>query len=339
MEKWHDVPLSTLTTMRLGGPARDVSAIDTVDELEEAVRECRAKGDPFFVMGGGSNIIARDQGFAGVILLNRIKGFDVVGRDAESMCIRIGAGEHWDGVVARTTEMNLSGIEALSAIPGTAGATPVQNVGAYGQEIAQTLIELEAIDTVAMQRVKLSHRACGFSYRNSIFKDPARRRHIITSVTLRLRHAGMKPPFYVGLQHYLEQNRQTDYSPAAIRQAVMAIRGMKLPDPKIVANCGSFFKNPIIPARQAEQLAERYPHMPRHEAADGYIKLSAGWLIEQAGLKGYAGYGFAVSPQNALVIIHEHGGSSALLEKFACEIIDKVNRRFGVKLEQEPEIL
>jgi UDP-N-acetylmuramate dehydrogenase len=239
--------------------------------------------------------------------------------------------------------MNLSGIEALSAIPGTAGATPVQNVGAYGQEIAETFVELDAIDTSiergTTRRVRLNTQACGFSYRNSIFKNPERRHHIITAITVRLRKQRMKPPFYASLQHHLEQADETDYSPARIRQAVIAVRKLKLPDPRTIANCGSFFKNPIVPAALAGQLSARYPDMPKYPAGADRVKLAAGWLIEQAGLKGYANHGFATSPDNALVVVNESADTFASLELFAGEIIEKVRSRFGVMLEQEPETL
>ncbi len=314
---------------------------------------------PFFVLGGGSNVIAKDAGFDGVILLNRIPGFEVLTEDSDGVTLRIGAGEVWDDVVARTVEMNLSGIEALSAIPGTAGATPVQNVGAYGQEIADTLIELDAIDTAtaaagdaasdapagvafatgAGRCVRLSKRACGFAYRSSIFKDPATRHHIITSMTLRLKKESMKPPFYASLQQHLDQVGERDRSPRTIRQAVIAIRESKLPDPKRVANSGSFFKNPIVPGELAGRLAARYPAIPIYPAGEGHVKLAAGWLIEQAGLKGYASHGFMTSPDNALVIINRSAQSFVELERFAGEIIAEVHRCFGVLLSQEPETL
>jgi UDP-N-acetylmuramate dehydrogenase len=190
-----------------------------------------------------------------------------------------------------------------------------------------------------MKRVRLTHRDCGFAYRHSLFKNPASRHHIITSVTLKLHKSAMKPPFYASLQHHYEQNRITDCSPAQVRQAVIAIRKLKLPDPQHVANCGSFFKNPIVPAEVDRTLAAAYPDMPRFPMAEGGVKLAAGWLIEKAGLKGYANHSFMTSPQNALVIINQSARTFAGLELFKNEIVEKVYQEFGVRLEQEPETL
>lgn len=339
MHSRHNVPLAELTTMRLGGLARLIVTVESPKELVEAVEACSASEQPFFVLGGGSNVIARDQEFAGTIILNRIPGFDVVDEDSESTTVKIGAGELWDEVVGRTVDMNLSGIEALSAIPGMAGATPVQNVGAYGQEIADSLVELEALDTSNMVLVTLENKDCGFSYRHSIFKDPTTRHHIITSITLKLTKNQMKPPFYTSLQNYFEQNQVTDFSPASVRQAVKAIRAVKLPDPAKVANTGSFFKNPIVDQAVADKLAGKYPQIPQFPVANVGVKLAAGWLIEQAGLKGYANHGFTTSPANALVVINQSAEKHSELELFKQEIINKVKAKFGVELEQEPETL
>lgn len=337
MQTQYNIPLSQLTTMRLGGPVQSVVTVDTADELAEIINQL---GDtPFFVLGGGSNVIAHDEGFAGVIILNRILGFEIISDDTEHTTIRIGAGENWDSVVDRLVTMGLSGCEAMSAIPGTAGATPVQNVGAYGQEIADTLVELEAYDTTKNNFVTLKKEDCRFTYRNSIFKDPASRHHIITSIVLRLNKAPMQPPFYASLQKYLQEHGSVDYSPRSIREAVTAIRAVKLPDPRTIANTGSFFKNPIVDSITAHQIIKLWPELPHFPAPDGMIKLAAGWLIEQADLKGYAAHGFKTYENNALVVVNESAHSYAELQAFKNEIIDRVLEKFGVTLEQEPETL
>lgn len=339
MQTAHNVPLSSLTTMCLGGPATEVVTCETKDEIEAVITTAQANHRPFFVIGGGSNIIARDEGFDGVIILNRIAGFEVLDETADYTTIRVGAGENWDRTVARCVDMKLSGCEAMSAIPGTAGATPVQNVGAYGQEIADTFVELEAYDTAANTWIELKKADCGFSYRSSIFKDPATRHHIITSITLRLQKSAMQPPFYDSLQRYLDEHHITDYSPLNIRNAVIAIRAQKLPDPSTIANTGSFFKNPIIEREQASTLLETYPTMPHYPLGDGRVKLAAGWLIDQAGLRGYSGHGFATYEHNALVVVNNTSHNYADLFSFKQEIIEKIIDQFGVTLEQEPETL
>lgn len=333
-----NTPLSYLTTMQLGGPATVVTCT-TRDDIEQIVQRAKAEQKPYFVLGGGSNVIASDNGFAGYIILNRIAGFDIIDSDETSTTVRVGAGENWDHTVAGFVDMRLSGCEAMSAIPGTVGATPVQNVGAYGQEIADTLVELEAYDTDKQAWVTLDNAACRFSYRNSIFKDTTARHHIIANITLRLRKTPMQPPFYDSLQRYLDTHSITDYSPASIRQAVVAIRADKLPDPAKIPNTGSFFKNPIVERAVVQSLLAEHPNMPHFPLPNGDEKLAAGWLIEQSGLKGYAAHGFATHDKNALVVVNRDARHYDDLQRFAAEIVDTVRSRFGVTLSQEPEIL
>ena len=183
MEIHTNIPLKNYTTMRLGGPARFMVDVHTSDELKAVVANARSKNIPLFVLGGGSNVIARDEGYNGLIIRMRIPGFEVVSDDASSTTLKIGGGEDWDATVKRTVDLRLSGIEAMSAIPGTVGASPVQNIGAYGQEIADTLQSLEALDVTTGQIVTLSNQDCGFSYRHSIFRGDAKGRYIIINIT------------------------------------------------------------------------------------------------------------------------------------------------------------
>ncbi|HXH04817.1 MAG TPA: UDP-N-acetylmuramate dehydrogenase [Candidatus Nitrosotenuis sp.] len=330
--------LSDLTTMRLGGATQTID-LTARESLPGIIEYARAHNMPFFAMGDGSNVIATDNGYPGLLILNQIPGFDILEENEEYTVVRVGAGENWDSVVARTVEMELSGIEAMSAIPGSAGATPVQNVGAYGQEIADILMELDAYDTDINAWVTLQNEECHFSYRDSIFKNPQSRHHIITSITLRLKKGSLQPPFYQSLEQYFSLHSITDYSPHSVRKAVVAIRAEKLPDPTKIANTGSFFKNPLVNAQKAKELAQQYPSMPMFPMKDGSVKLAAGWLIETAGLKGIKEYGFETYEHNALVVINESAHSYAALEQFRRLIIDKVNDAFGVTLEQEPELL
>lgn len=341
MQIKHSVPLSEYTTMRLGGNANTVIAVTTKDELIEAVNYAKSNNLRWFVMGGGSNIIVHDEGFNGVIILSRIAGFETLEQDDNSTTVLIGAGENWDETVKKTVDMGLSGIEAMSLIPGTIGATPVQNVGAYGQEIADTLIELEAYDVNTGEFVVIKKEDCDFYYRNSIFKDPSNRHYIITSITLKLSKHSMKPPFYSSLQQYLDQKHvdMNNLSPADIREAVIAIRQNKLPDPRVIANTGSFFKNPIIPASQYKELIKNFPTMPSFPAGEEAVKVPAGWLIEQAGMRGFADHGFATHSENALVVTNVSSHSYKDLLIFMNKIKEAVKDKFGISLEQEPETL
>lgn len=325
--------------MRLGDQAKALTEVTSAAELAEAVAWAEERNLPILMLGGGSNVIFSD-GFDGLVIVNRIGGFKILREDWATATIKIGAGEEWDSVVERTVDRGLSGLEFLSAIPGTAGATPVQNVGAYGQEIANVFVELEAYDTREHQFVTMDKAACQFTYRGSMFKAVADRRYSIVSITLQLTKSVPKPPFYESLQKYLDDHNIHDYSPRVIRDAVIAIRSTKLPDPAKVANTGSFFKNPILAAEEFATVSEQHPEIPNWPLRDGTnkVKLPAGWLIEHAGLKGYRAHGMKTLETNALVFVNESADSYADLAAFKEEVIAKVQTRFGVTLEQEPEL-
>lgn len=338
MQIQTNAPLKDYSTMRLGGTAKALVTVANKSELTDAVAWAEDHHKPHLVLGGGSNIIFSD-GYPGLIIVNAIRGFDIVQDDDNFTTIRIGAGEPWDDVVERTVSMNLSGIEKLSAIPGTSGATPVQNVGAYGGEIADTLIEVEAYDTNTHQFVTLSKPDCKFSYRTSIFKSPVNRHYIITGIVLKLAKSNPQPPFYASLQSYLDKHNITEYTPRTIRQAVLDIRAQKLPDPRVIANTGSFFKNPIVEPSILAHIQQTHPDVPFYDMPGGKVKLLAGWLIDQAGLRGYSSHGMKVYKKNALVFINESAQTYADLSAFKQEVIGKVEQAFCVKLEQEPELI
>lgn len=327
--------------MRLGGKAAFLATVTNRQEVEEAVRWAEQKQLPILMIGSGSNIVWKDEGFPGLIIVNDIKHFETQHEDEQNVYLNIGAGEHWDAVVARAVEMGLTGIESLSLIPGTAGATPVQNVGAYGQEIANTLTAVEAYNVKTKQFVTLRGADCNFGYRASRFKTTDRGRFLITSITLHLIRGSMQPPFYSALQSYLEEHSITDYSPASIRQAVIAIRSSKLPDPAKIANNGSFFANPIIDEEVFAGLQTTYPNMPHWPTRDGKYKIPAAWLVDQAGFKDFHDpeTGMGTWPAQPLVLVNEHAQSTAQLLTFRQKILDAVNQKFGITLEQEPELL
>ncbi len=336
MEIHTNIPLKNYTTMRLGGNARFMVDVRTPEEVAEICQNAAGRTLPIFILGGGSNVIVHDEGFDGIIVRNRIPGFEVVSDEPGQSIIKIGAGENWDEVVKRIVDMKLSGIEAMSAIPGTAGAAPVQNVGAYGQEIADTLVSLEAYDQTAKSFVTLQNADCGFSYRNSIFRDSAKGRYVITSITLRLYKTAPEPPFYPAVQKYLDEHSVTLFTPQVIRDAVTAIRADKLPDPSVTPNTGSFFKNAIVEEWQLADLRKNYPDIPTYDMPDGRYKIPTGWLIEQAGLKGKTLHGMHVHDKNALVLINESAQSYSDLAAARDEIIGAVRDTFHIMIEQEP---
>ncbi len=337
----ENISLQAHSTMRLGGNARYLVEVTSRTEVEEAVSWATEQQIRFIMIGDGSNIVWRDEGFDGLVIVNKIKRYEVFAEDELNHYVTIGSGENWDEVVARTVQAGLSGIEALSLIPGTTGATPVQNVGAYGQEIKDTLAIVEVFDTKTKSFSNLPSSDCGFGYRTSRFKTTDRGRFLITGLTLHLYKQNPQPPFYRALAEYLEKQNIHEYTPQVIRDAVIAIRSSKLPDPTTVANNGSFFANPIVDELSIEELRFANPEMPAWPAGEGYVKIPAAWLIEQAGFKDYKDLetGMATWPLQPLVLINENAKSTADLLSFKQKIVGAVQTKFGITLEQEPELL
>lgn len=341
MNLQENVALSGYSTMRLGGTARYMLDITSRGELQDAVNWAEAQGLPIIMIGGGSNIFWKDEGFPGLVLVNKIMRFESFDEDGRNVYITAGAGESWDAVVAHTATDGLTGIEALSLIPGSAGATPIQNVGAYGQEIANTITTVEAYDRQAKTFVTIPTIDCAFGYRTSRFKTSDKGRFLISAITVHLMRGLPEPPFYQSVAEYMTAHGIERPTPLNIRDAVIAIRSAKLPDPLKVANNGSFFANPIISEETLAQLQAGYQQMPHWPTGDGKIKLPAAWLIDQAGFKDYhdSATGMATWPKQSLVFINEHATSTADLLAFRQKVIDAVQARFHITLEQEPELL
>ncbi|HTB49252.1 MAG TPA: UDP-N-acetylmuramate dehydrogenase [Verrucomicrobiae bacterium] len=337
----QNVSLADYSTMGLGGQAAFVTVVSNRLELLEALSWAQERKLPVLMIGGGSNIVWRDEGFPGLVIHNQVRRYEVFNEDDTNFYITIGAGESWDSVVARSVEAGLTGIEALSLIPGTAGAAPVQNIGAYGQEIAQTLVTLEVFDRQVGDFVTLRAEDCGFGYRTSRFKTTDRGRFYITALTLHLLKSNPSPPFYGAVQSYFDEHKITKYTPLALRQAVLDIRTNKLPDPAVIHNTGSFFANPVIDRERFAALADSFPEIPHWSAADNTVKISAAWLIEQAGFKDYhdAATGMATWPRQPLVLINERAKTTSDLLTFKQKITEVVQAKFSITLEQEPELL
>lgn len=336
MDVHTNIPLKNYTTMRLGGNARFMTDARTPADVQEICQNATKQKLPIFILGGGSNIIARDEGFNGIVIRNRIPGFDIVSDEPGATTIRIGAGENWDETVKKTVDMNLTGIEAMSAIPGTVGAAPVQNVGAYGQEIADSLVSVDAYDIAEDRFVTLQNSDCGFAYRHSIFHGSQAGRYVITAITIKLYKTAPQPPFYAAVQTYFDEHNITIFTPQIIRDAVIEIRKNKLPDPKQTPNTGSFFKNAIVEDWQLADLKKTYPDIPTYDMPDGRFKIPTGWLIEQAGFKGQTLHGMRVHDKNALVLINESAKSYADLAAARDEIIGAIRDKFRIAIEQEP---
>ncbi len=318
--------------MRLGGPARYVIEIEKPEEIPDAYGFAETYKLPTFVLGGGANTIGHDEGFNGVIIINRIRGF-VENTENDVTTLKVFGGELWDNVVEYATSKNLTGIEGLSKIPGLAGAAPVQNIGAYGQEIADTLSEIDVYDSATRTFRTMSKNELNFSYRQSLLNTTEKNRYFVISITLKLKQGQMSRPFYNSIEKYIEEHGITDFSPKGIRKIVSAIRADKLPDPLEKASAGSFFKNISLTKEEAEKARDK--EYPVHQKKEGYI-INSGWLIEQAGLKGKLLHGMRVSDKASLILINESATSYNDLAKARDEIIGKVYDKFGYWLEQEP---
>lgn len=319
--------------MRLGGPARYVVEVETPEEVPDAYTFAEFNNNlPVFVLGGGANTIGHDEGFNGVIIINRMHGITETETET-GIDIKAMGGETWDDVVAYACERDLTGIEALSKIPGSAGAAPVQNIGAYGQDISQTLKEINVYDTVSKSFMTLSKEDLQFSYRKSILNSTERNRYFVISITLSLTVGKMKRPFYNSLETYIEEHDLTDFRPKGVRAIVSAVRAEKLPDPSEKASSGSFFKNVYLTSEEADDAESK--GLPVIRGQDGN-KINSGWLIEKAGLAGQLLHGMRISDKASLVLINESATGYEDLKKARAEIVAKVYDKFGYWLEQEP---
>ena len=293
---------------------------------------------PLLILGGGSNVLFTGD-YPGLVLHNQIMGKEVVREDAQHVWLRVGAGENWHALVQYCLDHDWGGLENLSLIPGSVGAAPIQNIGAYGVELQAVFAELEALDLHTGELHHFDREACRFGYRDSLFKGPARGRYLITRVTLRLD----KPPHTLHT-HYgpvaaeLAQ-RPEPPSIRAVSEVICAIRRSKLPDPAQTGNAGSFFKNPVIPAAHFARLVEQYPDLPSYPEPGGQVKVPAAWLIQTAGWKGLRRGNYGVHPQQALVLVNYGGARGQDIYDLSEEILQSVGQQFGIWLEREVNVV
>ncbi|MBB4737670.1 UDP-N-acetylmuramate dehydrogenase [Actinoplanes octamycinicus] len=338
-----DRMLAAYTTLRLGGPAGTVTVAVDTGEAVAAVRRATAEGRPLLVLAGGSNVVIGDAGFAGEVLLLRDRGVEVVSEGAGEVLVRVASGEPWDEFVGYAVSNGWSGVECLSGIPGAAGSTPIQNVGAYGQEVAHTIAAVHAYDRIDDVQREMTPAECRFGYRSSVFKHNDR--YLVTAVDFRLTTENLSSPI-----RYAELARQLgveagDRVPLELaRETVLKLRagkGMVLdPEDRDTWSVGSFFTNPVVPAGFFAELTAARGEMPHWPGADGTVKIPAAWLIEQAGFpKGFAGAGVAISGKHTLALTNRGGGNTAALLDLARTIRDGVRDRFGVELHPEPVLV
>jgi UDP-N-acetylmuramate dehydrogenase len=341
MDFLEDVVLAPYTTFRIGGPARWFAEAATEEDVIAGVVFARQRKLPLFILGGGSNLLVSDQGFAGLVLRIALCGIGVGGQDSSSL-FSVGAGEDWDRFVARAVGEDCAGVECLSGIPGTVGGTPVQNVGAYGQEVSETITAVRALDRETLQFVTLPNAECGFAYRQSIFNTSARERYVITRVEYKLEKNGPPKLAYKDLKSYFK-----DCSPALeeVRIAVRSIRAGKgmlmAPGDPDSRGAGSFFKNPIISVTSLDRIADVLmtdrDRIPCYPAGAGKVKLPAAWLLEQAGFtKGYSLGGAGISTRHSLALVNRDHATAEDVIALRDRIMNTVHGRFGIRLEPEP---
>ena len=335
-----DYPLKAHNTFGFDVRARFACRIEHEDQLMAAVRDPRAAGLPRLVLGGGSNVVLTGD-FGGLVLLVALQGRRVVREDDAAWYVEAAGGEPWHEFVAWTLSQELPGLENLALIPGTVGAAPIQNIGAYGLEMGERFASLRAVELATGAVVELDAQACQFGYRDSFFKREGRDRFVITSVTFRLPKVWQPRAGYADLARALAADGHGDAPPTAqaIFDAVVAVRRAKLPDPLQLGNAGSFFKNPVVEAAQFDALKLTEPDLVSYLQPDGRVKLAAGWLIDRCGWKGRAMGAAAVHERQALVLVNRGGASGAEVLALAKAVQRDVLERFGVELEAEPVCL
>lgn len=337
------VPLAPFTTLGVGGAARYFTEAPTESDVLEALQFAQSRELPLFVLGGGSNLLVADQGFNGLVLKIAFRGIDLVTR-GDDVTYAVSAGEDWDGFVARSVDENCAGIECLSGIPGSVGGTPVQNVGAYGQEVSETIREVEALDRQTLQKKNFTNAECGFAYRTSLFNTKERDRYVILRVTFVLQHGGKPSLRYEDLRNAFPEINAAP-TLVEVRKAVREIRHRKamliVPGEEDARSAGSFFKNPIAAQSQFEDLSakllSRGLTLLSYPADEGFRKLSAAWLVEHAGFeKGYARGAAGISQKHTLAIVNRGGATAAEIIALKDEIQSRVFGEFGIQLQPEP---
>lgn len=346
----HGVDLTAYNTMGFAVRAHDYVGISDWSAFLDwwrAPAQVRLHAQPRFILGGGSNLVLT-QDIAALVLHVQTRGIHELRRDAKHVWCEVAAGESWHDWVMHTVAQGWAGIENLALIPGTVGACPVQNIGAYGMEAGQAIEYVTVLDFASGEMVRLSAEDCRFAYRDSLFKQvqyAGQARYLIASVCFKLQHDLSDWQASLGYgdvaQRVAELASGRDIRPADVAQAVIAIRQSKLPDPKVLGNAGSFFKNPVVTQVQADELKARYEKLPCYPMSNGMVKLAAGWLIEQAGWKGKtsASGHVGVYEKQALVLVHHGGGTGTQLMQLAHQIAEDVFKQFGVRIEPEPIVL
>ena len=338
MEIVQNASLKPYNTFGIEAAAKYFCEVHTIDELMDVLQSNIAHDENLLILGGGSNVLFKDD-YAGLVILNRIGGIQLVNQNNEHVFVKAGGGELWHQLVRWCVERNYGGIENMSFIPGCVGAGPIQNIGAYGAELKDVLHELEAVEVATATLHRFSLADCRLGYRDSLFKREAKGRYVIASVTIRLNKNPVPNTRYASLEKELTRRGITHPTIIDVSDAVIAVRQSKLPEPHVLGNAGSFFKNPEIGKQEFDNLKKKYESIVGFPSANGIIKLSAGWLIEQCGWKGKRVGNTGAHKDQALVLVNYGGATGREVFALALEIRKSVNEKFGVEMELEVNLV
>ena len=334
MQVQDNISLKPYNTFGIDAKAAQLFELHQLTDLEDITAE---QAQNIHIIGGGSNILLTHD-VEGTVLLNRLKGITLIEETEAHVILKVASGEVWHEFVMYAINQGWAGIENLALIPGTVGAAPMQNIGAYGVEVKAVIEEVTAWHWEEQRYIRLKNEECRFGYRDSIFKHELKGKVFITEVTFRLSKHPNFNTSYGAIMQELEKNGITELSIKAIAEAVIAIRSSKLPDPAQIGNAGSFFKNPVIPLAQFNELKEAYPNIPSYPIDDSTIKVPAGWLIEQCGLKGHKEGNAGVHSKQALVLVNLGNATGAEVWALSGKVISTVQEKFGITLEREVQI-
>jgi len=334
----ENYPLLKLNTFGIDVKAKYFTSINTINELIEVTKTNVFKDLELLILGGGSNILLTKD-FDGLVILNNIKGKEIIDQNQQSIFLKIGAGENWHELVMYCVDNGWGGIENLSLIPGNTGTAPMQNIGAYGVEIKETFIELEALEISSGKIVKFNNSDCEFGYRESVFKNKMKNQYIILNITLELKKNPVLNINYGDVKAILESQNIKNPGIKELSNAIISIRQSKLPDPKKIGNSGSFFKNPIVSLNQLELIKKKYPNVVNYEINENEFKIAAGWLIERAGWKGKKFNNYGIHEKQALVLVNYGLANGMEIFELSEKIILDIKDKFGITLEREVNII
>jgi UDP-N-acetylmuramate dehydrogenase len=334
----ENYPLLKLNTFGVDVKAKYFTSINTINELIEATKTNVFKDLELLILGGGSNILFTKD-FDGLVILNNIKGKEIISQNQQSIFLKIGAGENWHELVMYCVDNGWGGIENLSLIPGNTGTAPMQNIGAYGVEIKETFVELEALEISSGKIVKFNNSDCEFGYRESVFKNKMKNQYIILNITLELKKNPVLNINYGDVKAILESQNIKNPAIKEVSNAIIRIRQSKLPDPKKIGNSGSFFKNPLVSLNQLELIKKNYPNVVNYEINENEFKIAAGWLIERAGWKGKKFNNYGVHEKQALVLVNYGLANGMEIFDLSEKIILDIKDKFGITLEREVNII